>query len=62
MNRARARKVERFLSQPFFVGEVFTRIPGQYVALHDTISGFNKIVTEELDTIYEGTLYLIGRI
>ena len=58
----RARKVERFLSQPFFVAEVFTRIPGKYVTLHDTIIGFNKIVTGELDTISEGTLYLIGSI
>ena len=45
----RARKLERFLSQPFFVAEVFTRIQGRYVCLHDTIIGFTKIVTGELD-------------
>jgi F-type H+-transporting ATPase subunit beta len=58
----RARKVERFLSQPFFVAEVFTRIEGRYVSLNDTILGFNKIVTGELDTCSEGSFYLKGAI
>merc|ERR1711988_850472 len=46
----RARKVERFLSQPFFVAEVFTGSPGKYVGLNDTILGFNKILNGELDS------------
>ena len=46
----RARKMERFLSQPFFVAEIFTRIKGRYVCLNDTIIGFSKIVNGELDT------------
>jgi F-type H+-transporting ATPase subunit beta len=58
----RARKVERFLSQPFFVAEVFTRIEGRYVSLNDTIIGFSKIVTGELDTWSEGAFYLKGAI
>jgi F-type H+-transporting ATPase subunit beta len=58
----RARKVERFLSQPFFVAEVFTRIEGRYVSLNDTIIGFNKIVNGELDTWSEGEFYLKGTI
>jgi len=58
----RARKVERFLSQPFFVAEVFTRIEGRYVSLNDTIIGFNKIVTGELDVWSEGAFYLKGAI
>jgi F-type H+-transporting ATPase subunit beta len=58
----RARKVERFLSQPFFVAEVFTRIEGRYVSLYDTILGFNKIVTGELDACTEGSFYLKGAI
>jgi F-type H+-transporting ATPase subunit beta len=58
----RARKVERFLSQPFFVAEVFTRIEGRYVSLNDTIIGFSKIVTGELDTWSEGGFYLKGTI
>jgi F-type H+-transporting ATPase subunit beta len=58
----RARKVERFLSQPFFVAEVFTRIEGRYVSLNDTIIGFNKIVNGELDTWSEGAFYLKGAI
>eukprot|EP00408_Alexandrium_pacificum_P057226 CAMPEP_0171167528 /NCGR_PEP_ID=MMETSP0790-20130122/7251_1 /TAXON_ID=2925 /ORGANISM="Alexandrium catenella, Strain OF101" /LENGTH=459 /DNA_ID=CAMNT_0011632359 /DNA_START=753 /DNA_END=2132 /DNA_ORIENTATION=- len=50
----RARKVERFLSQPFFVAEVFTRIQGKYVSLLDTIVGFSRIVQGELDEVSEG--------
>mmetsp|Transcript_16974 Transcript_16974/g.53337 ORF Transcript_16974/g.53337 Transcript_16974/m.53337 type:complete len:192 (+) Transcript_16974:1588-2163(+) len=56
----RARKVERFLSQPFFVAEVFTRIQGRYVSLNDTILGFSQIVQGELDEMSEGEFYLKG--
>ena len=58
----RARKMERFLSQPFFVAEIFTRIKGRYVCLNDTIIGFSKIVNGELDTWSEGEFYLKGTI
>merc|ERR1719379_3140690 len=58
----RARKVERFLSQPFFVAEVFTRIPGRYVSLNDTVTGFAQIVGGELDACSEGAFYLKGAI
>jgi F-type H+-transporting ATPase subunit beta len=58
----RARKVERFLSQPFFVAEVFTRIQGRYVSVDDTIAGFSQIVTGELDVWSEGAFYLKGAI
>ena len=50
---ARARKVERFLSQPFLVAEVFTGSPGKYVALADTITGFNAILDGEYDDLPE---------
>lgn len=56
----RARKIERFLSQPFFVAEIFTRIQGRYVCLNDTILGFSQIVTGELDIWSEGGFYLKG--
>jgi F-type H+-transporting ATPase subunit beta len=58
----RARKVERFLSQPFFVAEVFTRIQGSYVSLDDTIIGFSQIINGELDAWSEGSFYLKGAI
>lgn len=56
----RARKVERFLSQPFFVAEVFTRIQGRYVSLESTVTGFSQIVSGEFDSISEGLFYLKG--
>ena len=59
---ARARKVERFLSQPFFVAEVFTGSPGEYVSLADTIKGFNMVLTGELDDLPEQAFYLVGNI
>jgi F-type H+-transporting ATPase subunit beta len=59
---ARARKVERFLSQPFFVAEVFTGSPGKYVKLEDTIKGFKKILAGELDALPEQAFYLVGDI
>ena len=58
----RARKVERYLSQPFFVAEIFTRIQGKYVSLAETIDGFGMIVEGQLDTWPEGDFYLIGKI
>ncbi|MBD2387855.1 F0F1 ATP synthase subunit beta [Cylindrospermum sp. FACHB-282] len=59
---ARARKVERFLSQPFFVAEVFTGSPGKYVKLEDTIKGFKQILSGELDALPEQAFYLVGDI
>jgi len=57
---ARARKIERFLSQPFFVAEVFTGSPGKYVALKDTISGFTSILQGDSDFLPEQAFYLVG--
>ena len=59
---ARARKVERFLSQPFFVAEVFTGSPGKYVSLSDSIDGFKKILSGELDDLPEQSFYLVGNL
>merc|ERR1712151_485373 len=59
---ARARKIERFLSQPFFVAEVFTGSPGVYVRLQDTIYGFKIILEGELDELPEQSFYLVGDI
>ncbi|MDB9445983.1 F0F1 ATP synthase subunit beta [Anabaena sp. CS-542/02] len=59
---ARARKVERFLSQPFFVAEVFTGSPGKYVKLEDTIKGFQMILSGQLDELPEQAFYLVGDI
>jgi len=57
---ARARKVQRFLSQPFFVAEVFTGTPGKYVNLKDTISGFKAIIDGEYDHLPEQAFYMVG--
>ena len=57
---ARARKVERFLSQPFFVAEVFTGSPGKYVSLADAIEGFNNVLDGKLDDLPEQAFYLVG--
>ncbi|MGQ9837212.1 MAG: F0F1 ATP synthase subunit beta [Cyanobacteriota bacterium] len=59
---ARARRIERFLSQPFFVAEVFTGSPGKYVKLEDTIKGFQRILSGELDSLPEQAFYLVGSI
>jgi F-type H+-transporting ATPase subunit beta len=59
---ARARKIERFLSQPFFVAEVFTGSPGKYVTLQKTIDGFKKILSGELDSLPEQAFYMVGDI
>ncbi|WP_022950165.1 MAG: F0F1 ATP synthase subunit beta [Methylohalobius sp. ZOD2] len=59
---SRARKVQRFLSQPFFVAEVFTGAPGKYVPLKETIRGFKGIVEGEYDSIPEQAFYMVGTI
>ena len=59
---ARARKVERFLSQPFFVAEIFTGSPGKYVSLKQTIDGFKMVFNGELDDLPEQAFYLVGNI
>ncbi|NJR13496.1 MAG: F0F1 ATP synthase subunit beta [Phyllobacteriaceae bacterium] len=59
---ARARKIERFLSQPFFVAEVFTGAPGKLVDLADTISGFKGLVAGEYDHLPEAAFYMVGNI
>jgi len=58
----RARKIQRFLSQPFFVAEVFTGSPGKYVTLKDTIKGFRMIVEGECDQLPEQAFYMVGGI
>jgi F-type H+-transporting ATPase subunit beta len=58
----RARKVQRFLSQPFFVAEVFTGSPGKFVSLKDTIKGFNMIVNGDCDHLPEQAFYMVGTI
>jgi F-type H+-transporting ATPase subunit beta len=59
---ARARKVERFLSQPFFVAETFTGSPGKYVSLADAIQGFNDLLDGKYDDLPEQSFYLVGDI
>ncbi len=59
---SRARKIQRFLSQPFFVAEVFTGTPGKYVSLKDTIKGFKAIVAGEHDDLPEQAFYMVGGI
>nr|QVY58102.1 ATP synthase CF1 beta subunit [Eucheuma denticulatum] len=59
---ARARKIERFLSQPFFVAEVFTGSPGKYVSLKESIKGFQMILGGDLDDLPEQAFYLVGNI
>ncbi|CAO1670035.1 MULTISPECIES: F0F1 ATP synthase subunit beta [Halomonadaceae] len=59
---SRARKIQRFLSQPFFVAEVFTGSPGKYVSLKDTISGFQGILAGEYDELPEQAFYMVGSI
>jgi F-type H+/Na+-transporting ATPase subunit beta len=59
---ARARKIQRFLSQPFFVAEVFTGSPGKYVTLKDTLSAFKAILNGDYDTLPEQAFYMVGGI
>ena len=58
----RARKIQRFLSQPFFVAEIFTNSPGKYVPLKETISGFRGILSGEFDHLPEQAFYMVGTI
>ncbi|HIC52968.1 MAG TPA: hypothetical protein EYO97_03975 [Gemmatimonadetes bacterium] len=58
----RARRIARFLSQPFFVAEVFTNTPGQYVKLDDTIESFERVVAGEFDHLPEQAFYFQGGI
>jgi F-type H+/Na+-transporting ATPase subunit beta len=62
MTVRRARKIQRFLSQPFFVAEVFTGSPGKYVSLRDTIQGFKSIISGEYDLLPEQAFYMVGTI
>ncbi len=62
MTVARARKIERFLSQPFFVAEVFTGSPGQFVDIEDTIKSFKGLVEGEYDHLPEAAFYMVGGI
>ncbi|NOQ77680.1 MAG: F0F1 ATP synthase subunit beta, partial [Methylococcaceae bacterium] len=57
---SRARKIQRFLSQPFFVAEVFTGSPGKYVALKDTLAGFKGILNGDYDALPEQAFYMVG--
>jgi len=59
MSVNRARKLQRFLSQPFFVAEVFTGAPGKYVSLKDTVSGFKAIIDGEHDGLPEQAFYMV---
>ena len=58
----RARKIQRFLSQPFHVAEVFTGTPGVFVSLQDTIKGFDDLVNGKYDDIPEAAFYMVGTI
>lgn len=62
MTVSRARKIQRFLSQPFFVGEQFTNIPGQYVSIDETIEGFGEILAGKHDDLPEQAFYMVGTI
>jgi F-type H+-transporting ATPase subunit beta len=56
----RARKIQRFLSQPFFVAQEFTGTPGKYVKIQDTVAGFREIVEGKLDDLPEQAFYMVG--
>ena len=58
----RARKVEKYLSQPFFVAEVFTGSPGKYISLEETIAGFKGILEGKYDDLPENAFYMVGNI
>jgi F0F1-type ATP synthase beta subunit len=59
---ARARKVQKFMSQPFHVAEVFTGTPGKFVSLDNTIQGFKEIIAGDYDDLPEGAFYMVGNI
>ncbi len=58
----RARKIQKYLSQPFFVAEAFTGTPGKYVKLEDTIKGFKMIIEGKVDDLPEQAFYMVGPI
>ena len=58
----RARKIQKFLSQPFFVAEVFTGIDGRYVKMEDSVAGFDAIIKGEMDDLPEQAFYMVGTI
>ena len=58
----RARKIQRFLTQPFFVGEAYTSIPGQYVSISESIRGFSEIIEGKHDSLPEQAFYMVGTI
>ncbi|KHD87305.1 MAG: hypothetical protein OM95_15305, partial [Bdellovibrio sp. ArHS] len=58
----RSRKIQRFLSQPFFVAEQFTGLPGRYVDIKDTVKGFREILDGKHDALPEQAFYLVGTI
>ena len=59
---ARARKIQRFLSQPFHVAEQFTGTPGKYVPVKDTIAGFKEVIAGNMDHIPEQAFYMVGNL
>jgi F-type H+-transporting ATPase subunit beta len=59
---SRARKIQKFLSQPFFVGEQFTGLKGKYVAVADTVRGFKEIVEGKHDDLPEQAFFMVGTI
>jgi F-type H+-transporting ATPase subunit beta len=59
---ARARKIQRFLTQPFFVAEVFTGMPGKYVPVEQTVQGFREIIEGACDDLPEPAFYMVGAI
>jgi F-type H+-transporting ATPase subunit beta len=59
---SRARKIQRFLSQPFHVAEVFTGIPGKFVSIEDTVRSFKAVVSGEYDHLPEAAFYMVGGI
>jgi F-type H+-transporting ATPase subunit beta len=59
---SRARKIQRFLSQPFFVAEIFTGSPGKYVSLAETLRGFKGILSGDYDELPEQVFYMVGTI
>ncbi len=62
MTVARARKLQKFLSQPFHVAEVFTGLPGKFVAIEDTVKSFKAVVDGEYDHLPESAFYMVGGI
>ncbi len=59
---ARARKIQRFLTQPMFVAEIFTGAPGKYVKITDTVKGFKELLEGKYDKLPESAFYMIGTI